>query len=408
MFVFRFADTIPPLPPSSQSQDTVLSQSVRTVPPSLVTPGPTAVPHLSSKSSVALTLQSASPPSTARHIPSLDGIRAGSFLIVFGSHAVSGLIPGQLGVTVFFFLSGFLITTLMRAEYERNHAVNLGHFWLRRMLRILPPLYLVVLGSAALALAVYPPGTVYRPALAAQLLFYANYSDGLESVPGTAVVWSLAVEEHFYLLFPLLYVAMQRWRLSGKHQAWLLWGLCGVVLVWRCVRVMAMHTPTGRIICLTDTRIDSILFGCALAVWNNPALDRPVMGPELLKYLLLPVAVAVLLTSSYTSNAAFANTWGFSLQGAALTVLFVGAIRLHDWPPFRILNWRPVVLIGLLSYSLYLVHDVLLQAVVRVWKLPHASLRAVVALAVSVMAAWVIYGVIEKPCARLRRRLTDW
>jgi peptidoglycan/LPS O-acetylase OafA/YrhL len=71
---------------------------------------------------------------------------------VFGNHAVSGRwFPGQLGVTVFFFLSGFLITTLMRAEYEKNGTVNLRHFWLRRALRILPPLYVMVLGSALLA-----------------------------------------------------------------------------------------------------------------------------------------------------------------------------------------------------------------------------------------------------------------
>jgi peptidoglycan/LPS O-acetylase OafA/YrhL len=365
----------------------------------------------SPNSSVARTLHSAAPASIAtasRHIPSLDGIRAGSFLIVFANHAFGAWIPGQLGVTVFFFLSGFLITTLMRAEYEKNHTVNLGHFWLRRALRILPPLYLVVLGSAVLALAVYPPGTVYRRVLAAQLLFYANYYDGHPSVPGTAVVWSLAIEEHFYLLFPLLYVAMQRWRLSGRHQAWLLWGLCGAVLVWRCVLVVAMHTSTGRIFSGTDTRIDSILFGCALAVWNNPALDRPVVAPNLLKYLLLPLAVVVLLASAYASNTAFTNTYSFSLQGAALTVLFIGAIRLHDWPPFRVLNWRPVVFIGALSYSLYLVHDVLLQVALRVWKVPHASQRAVVGLTLSVTVAWLIFEVIEKPCARLRRRLTDW
>jgi len=145
---------------------------------------------------------------TSRHIPSLNGIRAGSFLIVFGSHALGGsLIPGGLGVTVFFFLSGYLITTLMRAEYEKNATVSLRHFWLRRALRILPPLYLVVLGSVLLALAVYPPGTVRSPAVASQLLFYANYYDGAGDVPGTRVIWSLAVEEHFYLLFPLFYLA---------------------------------------------------------------------------------------------------------------------------------------------------------------------------------------------------------
>jgi peptidoglycan/LPS O-acetylase OafA/YrhL len=366
-----------------------------------------AAAHLSGKPAVTRAPDRVSSASarTSRHIPSLDGIRAGSFLIVFGSHALSGS-WGPFGVTVFFFLSGFLITTLMRAEYERNGSINLRHFWSRRALRILPPLYLVVLGSALLALAVYPPGTVHGAAMASQLLFYANYYQGQPEVPGTGVIWSLAVEEHFYLLFPLLYVAMQRWRLSGKHQAWLLWGLCVVVLVWRCVLAIAMHAPSGRIFTGTDTRIDSILFGCALAVWRNPVIDRPVLAPNLLKYLLLPVAVLVLLACAYADSTAFAGTWSFSFEGAALTVVFIAAIRLHDWPPFRILNWRPVVFMGVLSYSLYLVHDVLLQALARVWEL-RASLRAVVALTLSMTVAWTIYELVESPCARLRKRLTD-
>jgi peptidoglycan/LPS O-acetylase OafA/YrhL len=339
----------------------------------------------------------------SRHIPSLDGIRASSFLIVFGSHTLTGWIPGAFGVTVFFFLSGFLITTLMRVEHEKNGSVNLRHFWLRRALRILPPLYLVVLGSALLALAVYPPGTVHGATLASQLLFYANYYHGLPEVPGTSVVWSLAVEEHFYLLFPLLYVAMQRWRLSRRQQAWLLWGLCAAVLVWRYVLIMAIHAPSVRISTGTDTRIDSILFGCALAVWNNPTLDRPVPTTNLLKYLLLPLAIVVLLACAYARSN---ETWKFSLEGVALTVVFIGAIRLHDWPPFRALNWRPVVFMGVLSYTLYLVHAVLVVLVFD-WELPHAWLRAVVALSLSLLVAWVIYEVVEKPCARLRKRLTD-
>jgi hypothetical protein len=143
--------------------------------------------HWSGKAAVTTTPERASPASatTLRHIPSLDGIRAGGFLIVFGSHALSGS-WGPFGVTVFFFLSGFLITTLMRAEYEKNGSVNLRHFWSRRALRILPPLYLVVLGSALLALAVYPPGTVHGAALASQLLFYANYYEGQPEVPEPA------------------------------------------------------------------------------------------------------------------------------------------------------------------------------------------------------------------------------
>jgi peptidoglycan/LPS O-acetylase OafA/YrhL len=194
---------------------------------------------------------------------------------------------------------------------------------------------------------IYPPGTVSGPAKAAQLLFYANYYPYFADVPGTALVWSLAVEEHFYLLFPLLYVAMTRWRLSGKHQAMLLWGLCGVVLVWRYILVTALHASTARIFCATDTRVDSILFGCALAVWNNPALDRAVLAPNLLKYLLVPLAAALLLACAYARGTVFVDTWSFSLEGAALMVL-------------------------------------------------------------SVIVAWLVYMTVEEPCARLRRRLTDW
>ncbi|MBV8806195.1 MAG: acyltransferase, partial [Sinobacteraceae bacterium] len=267
----------------------------------------------------------------ARHIPSLDGIRAGSFLLVFAAHAGLGhllpteldLIQGDFGVTIFFFLSGFLITTLLRSELEKHGSVNIRHFWLRRALRILPPLFVVVSAAALATLMLYPAGTLRGSAIAADLLFYGNYW-GLFSFhqgepPGIGVVWSLAVEEHFYLLFPLLYIAMQKWRMAPRSQALLLWGLCAVVLVWRCMLVLGMHAPTARIYVATDTRVDSILFGCALAVWNNPVLDKPTQPSKLWKYVLLPLSLAILLACLVYRNAVFLNTWCFSLQGAALT-----------------------------------------------------------------------------------------
>jgi peptidoglycan/LPS O-acetylase OafA/YrhL len=349
-------------------------------------------------------------PSAARHIPSLDGIRAVSFMLVFAAHAgASTFISVDFGVTVFFFLSGFLITTLMRSEFDRNGSVNIRHFWLRRALRILPPFYLIALAATLIALILYPPGTVYAPAMTAELLFYANYW-GIYGInreaPGTGVVWSLAVEEQFYLLFPLLFISIQKLRIPRFEQAWLLWGLCVLILAWRCVLVMAMHSESARIYIATDTRVDSVLFGCALAVWNNPVLDEPTGSPGLWKFLLLPAALAALLICFLFQSTVFRETWYFSIQGAALTLVFIAAIRFHTWPLFRFLNWRPVVFIGTLSYSLYLVHDVLLRAVARLWPQSHAWQRAVISLAASVIAAWAIYVLVEKPCARLRKRLT--
>jgi peptidoglycan/LPS O-acetylase OafA/YrhL len=348
-------------------------------------------------------------PSAARHIPSLDGIRAVSFILVFATHAGAiTFIPADFGVTVFFFLSGFLITTLMRSEFDRNGSVNIRHFWLRRALRILPPFYLVALTATLIALILYPPGTVYAPAMTAELLFYANYWGifGINrEAPGTGVVWSLAVEEQFYLLFPLLFVSIQKLRVSRSGQAWLLWGLCALILAWRCALVIAMHSDSTRIYIATDTRVDSVLFGCALAVWNNPVLDEPTGSPGLWKFLLLPAALAALLICFLIQATVFRETWAFSIEGAALTLVFIAAIRFHTWPLFRFLNWRPVMFIGTLSYSLYLVHDVLLRAVARLWQHSHAWQRAVVSLAASIIAAWMIYVLVEKPCARLRKRL---
>jgi len=329
-----------------------------------------------------------------RHIPSLDGIRAVSFLLVFVAHAgLERVVPGGFGVTIFFFLSGFIITTLLRTEIEATGAVNFRHFWLRRALRILPGFYLVLLAATLTALLLYPPGTLQGAAVAAQALHVANYwtvLHGYDGVaPGTGVYWSLAVEEHFYLIFPLLYLAMHRWRLAPARQALLFWSLCAVLLAWRCLLVLGMHAPSDRTYLATDTRFDSILFGCALAVWNNPALDKPQTRPHLWKYLILPAAFAALLACLVYRAPAFRETWRYSIQGVALTFVFIAAIRFADWPLFRFLSLKPVAFIGVLSYSMYLVHQVLIDAIGNLLPQAHPLQRAVIALAATVCVAWL-------------------
>lgn len=347
-----------------------------------------------------------------RHIPSLDGIRAISFLLVFVAHAgLENLVPGGFGVTIFFFLSGFLITTLMRAEFERNGSVNFRHFWLRRALRILPPFYLVLLMTLLAAWLIEPAGTLSAPAVAAQLLHVTNYwivGHGYAGQPfGTGVYWSLAVEEHFYLLFPWLYMALQRSRTPRKVQAQFFWALCAAVLVWRCVLVFFLHSSPDRTYLATDTRVDSILFGCALAVWNNPVLDRPALRRNLWSYVILPVAVAALVFCLIYRGSAFRETLRYSFQGVALTAIFTAAISMDNWPLRTLLNQRPIAFLGVLSYSLYLVHYTVIILVERMLPLMHPLWRGVAALAISVALAWAIYLLVERPCARLRRQLID-
>jgi peptidoglycan/LPS O-acetylase OafA/YrhL len=349
--------------------------------------------------------------SSARHIPSLDGLRALSFLLVFVAHAgLERFVPGGLGVTIFFFLSGFLITTLMRAEYEKNRCINFRHFWLRRALRILPPFYLVLIAATAASMILLPGSVTLEP-VAAQALHYSNYwiiNRGYDGLPaGTGVYWSLAVEEHFYLVFPWLYSAIQKFKMSPRNQAAVFWGLCGVVLLWRCVLVFGMHVSVDRTYMASDTRLDSILFGSALAVWKNPVLDTVEFREARWKYAYVPAAFLVVVACLAIRGDEFRETLRYSLQGAALTILFSAAIRYPGWTPFRILNLRPMVMIGLFSYSLYLLHYAVIAAVEVLLPTWHPLVQAVLSLGISLALSWLLYIYVEKPCAKLRRRLSD-
>lgn len=345
----------------------------------------------------------------AFHVPSLDGIRAVSFLLVFAAHAGLGwIIPGGFGVTVFFFLSGYLITTLLRVERERSGTVSLRQFYLRRALRILPPFYLVLALAAIAAASGVVAGGVDPWALGAQALHLANYwivARGYDGQPaGTGVYWSLAVEEHFYLIFPVIFLALGRLVRGAAGRAGALLLLCGAVLAWRCVLVYALHSAPDRTYVASDTRVDSILFGCALALWGNPVLDASSIPEVVWKRVLLPASLLVLLGTFVFRDAGARETVRYTAQGLALAPVFVVAMRYPGWGVFRLLNLPAVSFLGVLSYPLYLVHHVVLEALGS--RLGLGPLRAAVALALSLALAWSIHELIEKPSARLRRRLS--
>lgn len=321
--------------------------------------------------------------------------------------------PGGFGVTVFFFLSGFLITTLLRLEYEKNGQVSLRKFYLRRVLRILPPFYLVLLGAVVTHLLLDPPDLIDWGGVIAQIFHYVNYwivvhsFDGLPY--GTGVYWSLAVEEHFYLLFPLLFIAIMRRGLSANRQAVALGAVCTALLAWRIVLALPMDLRDDmsqlRLEVASDTRFDSILFGCILALYGNPALDPTRIGERLWKYVLLPMGLSGLLFSFLFRDEFFRGTFRYSLQGVCLIPVFVCAVRYPTWLPMRPLNFRPVAFAGVLSYSSYLVHQVVLAAVDHVLAGLGGTAKGLLALAFTFAIATAIYWLVERPCASLRRRL---
>lgn len=346
------------------------------------------------------------------HIPSLDGLRGAAFLLVFFGHALPAamlrFVPPAFGVTVFFVLSGYLITTLLRREFDKTGNVSFREFYLRRALRILPPFYIVLVLSSLLTSMHAVPGGVTLPALGAYVLHAANYWHiyrGLDEVPGgTSVYWSLSVEEHFYLLFPMIYWAMRHYGLSARRQLGVIVSLCGAVLLWRLVLSGVLHADHERLYRATDTRVDAILAGCALAVYGNPVLDRSRISDRAWRWVALPIGAVVLVLTSVVRQPLFQDAFKGSLQAAALIPFFVVAIRCPKWGPMRVFNTRIMGFFGLLSYGLYLTHRTVLMLVEN-WITSSLALQIPVALGISVAFCYGMYVFIEAPCAQLRKRL---
>ena len=341
------------------------------------------------------------------HIPSLDGVRALAFLIVFVSHAGLGdLIPGGFGVTIFFVLSGYLITTLLRLEFEKNGRVDLRAFYLRRAFRILPLLYLTLAVAIALRLAGQLGGSITAGSTLSQVLHWSNYyliAHGPDSViAGTVVFWSLAVEEHFYLLFPLLFRFMSK-RFSINTQGWLLGLACAACLAWRLVLILALHRPEVRTELGTDTRFDSLLLGCLMAIVANPARNNCAWLTRKRILWAAMLALPVLVFTLGYRNPVFRYTWRFSLQSVALLPLFAYVIKVKGTLVFRILNSRWLAQLGVLSYALYLVHAVILEWFVRHLQAPKLVV-AIATLVVAIAAAKLLQLGVEKPFLRLRKR----
>jgi peptidoglycan/LPS O-acetylase OafA/YrhL len=349
------------------------------------------------------------------HIASLDGLRAAAVAVVFLGHGLPPPFPGELGVTVFFFLSGYLITTLLRAEFERTGSISLRAFYARRVLRIFPPFYLALIGSTTLAaFGALGPARLDAPTLLSQAAYLSNYDivagewiPGLPwgGAPGTGVYWSLAVEEHFYLFFPVLYVALQRRLRSRRQQAAVLLGICALVLLWRAFLVYGLQSGKDRTYVATDTRIDSILFGCVLGVVGNPALDETPGRAATWKAVLLPLGVLGILFGLGIRDQRFHESLRYTMQGLCLVPVFVVAVRYPNWGPMRALNWRWVRLLGVLSYSMYLVHLTVLSGLdARV----HAPLlvRTAAGAVITIALAYAIHLLVERPLVRWRRRLS--
>ncbi len=342
------------------------------------------------------------------YIHSLDGLRAIAVLLVFAGHAGFGhIVPGGLGVTIFFFLSGFLITTLMRREFEQTGTLSFSKFYMRRVYRILPPFYLVFALVIILALAGVLQNNMTWDALVAQALQMTNYylifGNPEHTAPGLTVLWSLSVEEHFYLLFPLAFTLMAV-RFNPSRMAAIIALFCVLVLLWRVYLVVGQGVPQVRTYYATDTRIDSIMFGCIMALWHNPVVDPLVIKSKALILSLLAGAGAIMLFCLLYRDPAFRETARYSLQGVALFPVFYFAITKSDWQLFSWLNWGVMRYLGKVSYTAYLIHPTAIALAVSFFHSESIPVM-LVGLALTLGFSSLMYHFVERHMSALRAKL---
>lgn len=344
--------------------------------------------------------------SKADYLPALDGLRAISILLVIFSHAWMGhLVPGGLGVTTFFFISGFIITRTLLVENDRNGTIGVRAFYLRRFFRLIPALLVFVLVSAVL-IAMLDGHVPWLDMLAA-LFYYSNYWDiagyfheGVLLSP-FSITWSLAVEEHYYLVFPFVFLLMVRlpfrWTLVG------LISVCMVVLVWRGIlygELATVATETYRIYKATDTRVDSIVYGVIASwlIWYRPCLLKGWGHGAWTAF-----GLALLLFCLAYRDQAFREVERYSLQGLALLMIFPWTVLKNTWGS-RLLSHRLLLYIGKISYSLYLYHWLVFVLVDHYAAYLPLPIRIVLMLFASFVLADLSWRLVERAGHGLRKR----
>ena len=369
--------------------------------------------------SLAITVQS--PASTSRQsatasrpagrIPGLDGLRALSFTIVLLAHlGFMNKKPGGFAVDVFFALSGYLITTLLMREYDRTGTLSLRSFYLRRTLRIFPAMYASLLVCTVLTHFHVLPGVLRGRDMVAEVFYLQNYRTWytmrfgvLGCVPATLSYWSLCVEEHFYLLFPVALLWCLKREMRPSRIIGVLLLACAVFLAWRCFAVGYFLDGEQYCYRTSDARMDSILWGCVLALLEYQAPFRAWMA-EGRRLGNLTVAGLAVIAATFTFHAVGHETFRFTIQAVCLLpVLYYVAHRPRSWAGW-VLNHPLLVHLGELSYSLYLVHEAAIHLVARYVPLHSRAVVWPLSALLAYALALLLHRGVERPFQGLRSR----
>jgi peptidoglycan/LPS O-acetylase OafA/YrhL len=335
----------------------------------------------------------------AGHMPALDGFRAVAAFSVITLHGGYG--AWFDGVTAFFVLSGFLITTLLIREMESTGAVSLRAFYARRTLRIFPAYYACVVASFTID---HVAGNRWPNGLTPSAFAYVvNYFNSFNGHPSTSIahLWSLGVEEQFYLLWPILLFALAR---RGRHALQIT--LTGIIVGgvgWRLVLHYGVGIGQAYLYNAFDARFDNLAIGCMLATLVGNAKVAG-LATALGRYAWSPlVTFALLFVVIRALPALPLHLFGFTLYSVLVGILIVQLLELHGTVMWRWLDAPVARFLGTISYPIYLYHVWGLGLGHWMTGVPHAG-QVFAGTLFTIAAAAGSYYIVERPFLELKHR----
>ncbi len=336
------------------------------------------------------------------HRPELDGLRGIAILLVLLHHAGISLIDGaHIGVDIFFVLSGFLITALLWQEYEKYGRISLKNFYIRRLLRLTPALALLIAVFGTYIIATKSGESLAKSgkAIVYSALYVSDFAlaFGFSTLGSLEHTWSLAIEEHFYLLYPLALVLLLGKGFSRRTIFTLLGVLVVVIAIHRALLWGQTPQEVARVFYGFDTRADGLLVGCLLgliASWGKL--------PSVRWFLALPAALSLFFAIVFVSWDSAFYAYGLPVINLSMALVLAYVLTARPaWLAGKILTW-----VGTISYGLYLWHNLVFNLVRE--RITESSWGVLVlGSIVSLACATLSYYLLEKPCLKFKERFTN-
>lgn len=337
----------------------------------------------------------------------LDGLRLLAVTIVVVRHFdILEIMPGGFGVSIFFFISGFLITRLLLAEEKTHGKIALGNFYVRRFIRLLPPLLLF--GVVAVpVLAALKPAEVAPNQIVMSFLYLGNFSELTATFFGwprgwgeLGPLWSLAVEEQFYILLPplLLLIRGVRARLVA---------VCAALVIPLVLRVTFFATLDSDLAdslnyLSTPTRLDALGWGVLLTLLLDAKVLRAPRKSWVSHSLVIGGCILMFASLVHWSDI-YEYAIKYTPQSIAIGLTFLGVIFAPQYAWLRaILEWKPISYLGRISYEIYLWHSLLFT--IAVIAIPDFPLAVLAATGATILVSSVAYNLTTKRLRGLRKR----